>query len=129
MITAEMYASRPVEQLFNDQEDLVQFMKRHDLPHLVDYLEHLSRFREAAEVHIGHHRILKAIELFFRDDEATSVARGTATLLGELRRRYTIGRPVDEGFRDFKKLNTLLSHRKALLDRHPILHSEENQVI
>ena len=129
MITAEIDASRPVEQLFSGQEELVQFMRRHDLPHLADYLERLSRFREAAEVHLDRHKIPKAIELFFRDDEATSVARGTATLLGELRRRYTIGRPVDEGSRDFKKLNTLLSHRKALLDRHPILHSEENQVI
>ena len=103
-------------------------MKHHDLPHVADYLEYLSRFREAAEVHIGHHRILKAIELFFRGDEATSVARGTATLLGELRHRYTIGRPV-EGSKDVKKLNALLSSRKALLERYPILQSEESQVI
>ncbi|PIL29941.1 hypothetical protein GSI_07852 [Ganoderma sinense ZZ0214-1] len=119
----------PIEELFiNDEESLTQFMRRHNLlPQLADYFEHLGQFCEAAEIHLGCHGIPKAIELFFRGNKATSVARGTSTLLDELRRRYTLGQPVDENFKDFKKLNGLLSRRKDLLNTYPVLPSDESQ--
>ncbi|KAI1785405.1 hypothetical protein LXA43DRAFT_132191 [Ganoderma leucocontextum] len=120
---------RPVEELFSDQEDLIEFMKRHNLQtNLAEYFKSLGRFLEAAEVYLDLNNFPKAIKLFFRDDQATSVARGTARLLGELWRRYTLGQPVDKGSKDFKKLNDLLSCRKGLLDRHPLPPLEESEI-
>ncbi len=105
-------------------------MKRHGLlTHLADYFKYLGRFCEAAEVLLDLDKMLEAIQLFFIDDRATSVRRGTVRLLGELRRRYTLGQPVDRVSKGFKKLNDLLSFRKEVMNRHPLLPFEENEVI
>ena len=117
-----------VEQIFRNRGELIDFMKRHDLPtHLAAYFEFLGRFHEAAEVYLGLNKVIKAIELFFRDNQTISVERGTDHLLRELWRRYTLGRPVES--MDSKKLISLLSRREELLDTHPVPHLEQHKVI
>ena len=88
-------------------------MKSHALTaHLATYLESLERFYEAAEVHLTLDHMTKAIALFFRDQNPSSVARGTEILLDELWRCRCLGRSSKLS----GKLVDLLSDRKALQD-------------
>ncbi|KAI1785417.1 hypothetical protein LXA43DRAFT_899902 [Ganoderma leucocontextum] len=104
-----------VADLFPDPDECIQFMKSHDLTtHLGTYLEYLERFDEAAEIHLVLGRIPRAITLFLRDQNPSSIARGTTTLLDELWRRRTLGQPENKSSKLSSKLVDLLSHRQTL---------------